>query len=194
VTDDLTFELLHVLRIKGLVGIEPLEEALGVPVEALDGALAQLQAEALVAELTGAVAGWVLTPSGIEWHAAELVARRTPELEHGVAAAYETFLDENAPVKQILSGWQEGSGDTGSVLAELFDRHENAIEALEYAGRFAVRFRRYGHCLERALERVGDGDARYLTEPLIDSYHTVWFECHEDFLLTLGRSREAEPA
>ena len=29
-----------------------------------------------------------------------------------------------------------------------------------------------------------------MVSPAVDSYHTVWFEAHEDFLLTLGRTRE----
>ncbi len=35
------------------------------------------------------------------------------------------------------------------------------------------------------------GDARAFTAPLAESYHTVWFELHQDFLLTLGLEREA---
>ncbi len=41
------------------------------------------------------------------------------------------------------------------------------------------------------MEKIED-DPRYFVSPLVDSYHSVWFECHEDFLLTLGRTRAGE--
>ena len=53
------------------------------------------------------------------------------------------------------------------------------------------RFGRYGDRLSVALEKL-DEDPRYFVSPQVDSYHTVWFECHEDFLLTLGRTRRGE--
>jgi hypothetical protein len=33
------------------------------------------------------------------------------------------------------------------------------------------------------------GDRAAFTAPLVESYHTVWFELHQDLLLTLGRQR-----
>jgi hypothetical protein len=32
----------------------------------------------------------------------------------------------------------------------------------------------------------------WLSRPLIDSYHTVWFELHEELILAAGLTREAE--
>lgn len=37
--------------------------------------------------------------------------------------------------------------------------------------------------------RVSDA---HLTGVLVDSYRNIWFECHECFFITLGRSRQAE--
>ena len=36
------------------------------------------------------------------------------------------------------------------------------------------------------------GETDWLTKPIIDSYHTVWFELHEDLLATLGLERGHE--
>ena len=36
------------------------------------------------------------------------------------------------------------------------------------------------------------GDGRFITDPEVDSIHSIWFECHEDYLTTLGRDRESE--
>jgi VIT1/CCC1 family predicted Fe2+/Mn2+ transporter len=38
------------------------------------------------------------------------------------------------------------------------------------------------------------GDSAWLLKPLIDSYHTVWFELHEDLIGLAGHTREAEAA
>jgi hypothetical protein len=36
------------------------------------------------------------------------------------------------------------------------------------------------------------GAREWFTRPVIDSYHTVWFELHEDLLSTLGLARASE--
>ena len=36
------------------------------------------------------------------------------------------------------------------------------------------------------------GDTDWFTKPMIPSYHTVWFELHEDLLATLGIERGSE--
>ena len=58
-----------------------------------------------------------------------------------------------------------------------------------------ARFAGYSQRLRGALERVTEGERDWFTKPTIDSYHTVWFELHEDLLATLGleRSKEATP-
>jgi pyruvate,orthophosphate dikinase len=42
------------------------------------------------------------------------------------------------------------------------------------------------------VDRVEAGERDWFTKPLIDSYHTVWFELHEDLLSTLGKERASE--
>ena len=54
------------------------------------------------------------------------------------------------------------------------------------------RFAGYGPRLANAIDRVEAGDTDYATKPMIDSYHTVWFELHEDLLATLGIERAKE--
>ena len=36
------------------------------------------------------------------------------------------------------------------------------------------------------------GEIDYVSGVKVGSYHTVWFELHEDLLRLLGRSREAQ--
>jgi hypothetical protein len=44
--------------------------------------------------------------------------------------------------------------------------------------------------LQTALDKVKAGENSWLTRPLIDSYHTVWFELHEELILSVGLTRE----
>jgi hypothetical protein len=37
---------------------------------------------------------------------------------------------------------------------------------------------------------VKAGDSSWLTRPLVDSYHTVWFEWHEELIGAAGLTRE----
>jgi hypothetical protein len=46
--------------------------------------------------------------------------------------------------------------------------------------------------LAHALERTAAGDADWFTKPTIDSYHTVWFELHEELIGAAGLTRHDE--
>jgi hypothetical protein len=48
----------------------------------------------------------------------------------------------------------------------------------------------YAAKLRTALNKVKAGEIAWLTKPLIDSYHTVWFELHEELILAVGLTRE----
>jgi hypothetical protein len=191
-SNDLSFGVLHVLRIKGLADLGGLTSATGASPEEVAPALGELTTGLLVIQPPGRTGEWMLTTAGLEKHAQLLDAQRTPELLASVAAGYESFLDLNAPAKSLVTAWQQGVGDAAVTLESLADIQEDAAEALLFAARGATRFGRYADRLETALVRAQSGDSRYVTDPLLDSYHTVWFECHEDFLLTLGRSRAEE--
>jgi hypothetical protein len=59
--------------------------------------------------------------------------------------------------------------------------------------RALVRFRPYGPRLSGSLSRVEAGEHQWFTGALVESYHTVWFELHEDLLATLAIQRGKEP-
>jgi pyruvate,orthophosphate dikinase len=50
----------------------------------------------------------------------------------------------------------------------------------------------YRRRLSHALDRVRRGEVSYIARPIIDSYHTVWFELHEDLIALNGLTRAAE--
>jgi hypothetical protein len=42
------------------------------------------------------------------------------------------------------------------------------------------------------MQKLLSGELDWLTKPIMPSYHTVWFELHEDLLATLGIDRASE--
>jgi hypothetical protein len=174
------FEVLHQARIRGLA---PLEE-LGDVGELVDASLL------LVTER-----GAMLTPAGLARHEELLAAWREAADIDELASAYERFLAVNRPVKEACSRWQT-QGDEEDALFVTVDALAGIVQrvkpALRRAGNAIPRFTTYAARLEAAVEAAGAGDGRFITDPRVDSVHSIWFECHEDFLVVLGRSREEE--
>ncbi|HEY2716681.1 MAG TPA: hypothetical protein VGI73_10735 [Solirubrobacterales bacterium] len=183
------FEVLHGLRIKGMAGERELGTVTGASEEDVAAALRQLAAAELVQQAPMEEPAWLLTPAGLEAHGERIAARRG-EGSDGVAAAYDSFLELNDPAKRLVSRSQQAAIEEAELLMELEEIAERVGEALAYAARTEPRFGVYGVRFDTALAKIGEGDARYVGDPSLDSFHTVWFECHEDFLLTLGLSRE----
>ncbi len=72
-----------------------------------------------------------------------------------------------------------------TLLADLDRRAGVVIAALTEA---LPRFGRYRVRLGEALRRVQAGELQYFTDDMA-SYHVIWFQLHEDLLVTLGIPR-----
>ena len=59
-------------------------------------------------------------------------------------------------------------------------------------GREFARYQGYRPRFLNALDRVRAGEHDWFAKPTLDSYHTVWFQLHEDLLNTLGIERSKE--
>ncbi|MGB0121639.1 MAG: hypothetical protein WBP55_11885 [Solirubrobacterales bacterium] len=185
---------LHTLKIKGRAGEEEILTVVGGSPEELSATLASLSEQELVVERTGGRRpGWMLSPTGRAKHEELLAEGVSDEDRENLAEIYEGFLALNATVKEISSKWQAVSDDAErfELMEEMHEVHPDAAETLSNAGGIIDRFGRYGDRLGTALEMVEE-DPRYMVSPAVDSYHTIWFEAHEDFLLTLGRTRQQE--
>ena len=55
-----------------------------------------------------------------------------------------------------------------------------------------TRFDNYSSRFATAMQKLLSGELDWLTKPIMPSYHTVWFELHEDLLATLGIDRASE--
>jgi hypothetical protein len=120
-----------------------------------------------------------------------------------VMAAYGDFRSVNREFKALVTDWQLKAGQPNThddpdydaaVLARLDEVHHRVVPIVEAAAAQLPRLGRYMAKLQTALDRVRAGETMWLSRPLIDSYHTVWFELHEELILAAGLTREAEDA
>ena len=199
--------VLHGLRLKGVVPLDGLAEAAGLPVAEVERVLDALAADGLVVLRTGALAGWSLTAAGRRelerLLAAEVDAAGARE---AVTGAYRRFRALNAGVLDACSRWQVRDVDgrpvrndhtdasyDATVVADLSRLQRAAEPVVDELAAALDRYRPYGPRLRHAAARVASGDGEWFTTPIMPSYHTVWFELHEDLLATLGLDRTSEP-
>ncbi len=195
--------VLHGLRVKGFAETDVLAEITHLDDVTVVRALEDFAAEDLVRRKQGVdVSGWVLTPQGRAEHqkrlAEELDAAGTRD---EVERRYAEFTELNPHVLQVCTEWQlqdgalndhaDGAYDA-AVVERLVDLHQRATPVLDGLTAALPRFGGYASRLQRAVDEVRAGNRDWFDKPLIDSYHSVWFELHEDLLATLGLERSAE--
>ena len=202
--------IIHSLRVRGLADTPLVAAAAGMPEVEVKGRLSDLQTAGDVRYRDGRMSGWMLTPDGRrrgeELLAAELDAGGVRD---GIDASYRAFLALNQRFLELCTDWQMRvpADDPGGepVLndhtdadhdAAVIDRLADIDEVVQEisAGLAALldRFDGYGWRFGEALAWVRAGDHQWFTRPMIESYHTVWFELHEDLLATLGIQRAGE--
>jgi hypothetical protein len=199
--------VLHGLQLKGHAPAAALAETVELPVAVVERELVDLAGEGLVVEREHAPAGWGLTPAGRE-AAARLVADEVDSAgaRGAVTDAYRRFRALNAGVLDACSRWQvrdvagaavrndhRDARYDARVVADLSRLQRRANPVVDDLAGTLDRYRSYGPRLRRALAMVEAGDGDWFTKPSLPSYHTVWFELHEDLLTTLGLDRAAEP-
>jgi pyruvate, orthophosphate dikinase len=192
--------LLQVLSVKG----RATPEALGVAVDAdASAALAQLVATGLVENTR---LGYRVTELGAG-RVDELYAREREVAGRVIDDVYEAFAPINDEVKQIVTDWQMRPVGGQLVLNDHRDqRHDQMVVARLRRTDATVsavlapltialpRFEVYPRRLQRAVTLVGEGDHSMVAAPVKDSYHTVWFELHEELIILSGRNRADEEA
>jgi DNA-binding MarR family transcriptional regulator len=133
---------------------------------------------------------------------AELLAKERAAVDAtALAAAYDDFRAVNAEFKALVTDWQVKHGQPNThedtsydadVLARLDEVHRRVVPIIAAAAAQLPRLGRYSAKLQAAIDKIHGGETLWLSRPLIDSYHTVWFELHEELILAAGRTREAE--
>lgn len=194
--------VLHALRCIGVVERARLVAATGLSDPQVEAELAALARTGLVEHTEGVFGGWAITDQG---RVVDATGVATELDESGgraiVTEAFDTFLVLNPELLDICTAWQTRTigrsmvmndhSDPvydGRVLDRLADLDRRADPMLDALAGVLARFRRYRTRLTSALERAEAGALEYVTEGL-ESYHTVWFQLHEDLLVTLGIPR-----
>lgn len=205
--DDGELLTLHGLRLLGFAPATRLAERVGMAVHAIEAELAALASGGHVIERTGARSGWTLTAAGRSRGESLLAAELDRAgVREAVTACHAWFVPINRALLETCTRWQVkdlaervlNDHQDPAYDAEVLDRLDGIDAQIQpicaELGRCLDRFAGYGPRLAVALERVRDGDHDWFTKPLIESYHTVWFELHEDLLATLGLDRSTESA
>lgn len=196
---------LHGLRLRPIAQPSAVAAVAGMAVAEVEDVLAALAADGLVVRREGRLSGYALLPPGRQLHQ-QLV---TEELEatgtrDAIFGAYRRFLALNGELLEVCTAWQlkdpvgqvmndhdDPEYDRGVIdrLVDLDTRVQPVLADLRDA---LDRYRPYAERFAAALAKVLDGDTSYVADPMVASYHTVWFELHEDLLATLGIDRASE--
>jgi hypothetical protein len=193
--------VMHGLAIKKHATPEEVAGILGLDTDAVREVLKKLVATNRAAEAKGR---YLLTP------AARMVLdsdysfmyeglRANPAFQTG----YAGFERLNANLKQLITDWQavsvngervpNGHNDKeydARILDRLGDLHERAEVVLDQLASALARMGIYHEKLSLALTRAEDGDIAWVSDAKIESYHTLWFELHEDLLRLMCRERD----
>ena len=195
--------VLHTLRCIGFASLARVAAATGLPELDAESELIDLAVAGLVTRVAGDFGGWGLTEAGraadAERIAGELESAGTRTI---VAGAYDAFLVLNPELLDLCTAWQTRSVD-GKITpndhtddgydARVLDRFtafdQRADPVCADLSAAMLRFQRYRVRLTDALARARSGALDYVSDNL-ESYHTVWFQLHEDLLATLGIPRQ----
>lgn len=193
--------VLRTVELKGRVREEDVAPPLGLDPTEAGRRLAVLAARGLVTQVGKAHR---LSEEGRTQLAVLLEEDRCGVDGVALERAYDEFCSFNAELKSVITAWQvraDGSPNDhtdpaydAGVLTRLADLHLRVVPLLDRLGAIAGRLAPYSGRLQNAQERIAAGDSTWVARPIMDSYHTVWFELHEDLIQLCGRTRLAEAA
>ena len=190
--------VLQALRLKRRAQAADLAVVTGAAVDSTTTVLTELQEANLVKSVGDRFA---LTPEGRETLAKLLADERETVDVAAIGIVYEEFTTFNDELKTLASDWQNREGQPNdhadeaydaAVLERLYDLNTRFQPVARRIGEIAPRLRPFSARFEGAIARVRAGDVRWFLGPIMDSYHTVWFELHEELIGMTGRTREAE--
>ncbi len=191
------------LRLGGFSSIDKIAALTTVDPDVVARTLEEFGAQGLASFKDGRMTGWVLTPAG----RAEGEARLRAQLDaagcrDALDAAYRRFLALNGQMLAVCTDWQMRDAQTlndhsdadydAKVVARLVEIDAAVQPICAELADLLDRYGDYGARLTYALERARAGEIEWFTKPMIPSYHTVWFELHEDLLATLNIDRASE--
>ena len=190
------------IRIKGFVSPSDLAFCLGISADEANTEIEHLRSRELISESR---LGFKLTEVG-KSAAARVIEKERAAVDAGeLEAAYELFDSLNGPLKDIITAWQSREIDgeevpndhsdstyDASVISDLESLDDKARDLFVALAELKSRLKQYGPRFQRAMLEIRSGNSRFVAAPILDSYHTIWFELHEDLITLSGRTRADE--
>lgn len=124
--------------------------------------------------------------------------------EDGLNKLFDAFLPINRRLRDVCSAWQTRSDGTPNdhgdpsyddgVRERLDDVHSSIGPVLRRLAAIDESLGGFRPRLQAALDKFDDGENSWLASPLMDSYHTVWMQLHQQLILMLGLTRAEDEA
>ncbi len=190
--------VLQAVRLKGRVRPAELAATLTEDLDDITAITKQLTGSGLLIDGTTLR----ISPSGRARLETLLTEERNGIDPAAMTAAYNDFRAVNGDFKSLVTDWQVKGGPQGhpnthddadydaAVLARLDGVHARVLPIITAAASQLPRLGAYSTKLVVALDKIKGGDTAWLARPLVDSYHTVWFELHEELIVAAGLTRE----
>jgi pyruvate,orthophosphate dikinase len=197
------FAVVRTLALLGFASAERLAVALTTSAEAVGEIL-----ETLPPTHVGKVSrGLHVTPEGRAWLLGQLKAERESVDRNTVERLYRDFMALDARFKQLVTDWQirtidgkkvpndhgDAAYDAG-IRARLGEFHQANAALLPDILALTRRLTPFAQRFAHAAGAIAAGDGSMIASPLKDSYHTIWFELHEELIHLAGRDRATEEA
>jgi pyruvate,orthophosphate dikinase len=198
-------DCLRLIVLKGMGMADGLADPLAAGEDAINQVMLYLADCGYIAELNNG--RYRPTPEGIE-RVGELYATESAATEACNDLLEGDFHPPNMLLKEIITTWQMKEVDGEQVMNDHADAdydaaviarlknevHTKATPIIARLTELVPRFARYQVRLDQSLVRLEGGDGQYMAHPMKDSYHTVWFEMHEEMIKIAGRDRASEAA
>ena len=101
---------------------------------------------------------------------------------------------ELAALREAVQDLVAGSGGIAAARRRLDEVHSAIGPVLRRMAAIEPRLTGYRPRLAEALDKFDDGESAWLASPLMDSYHTVWMQLHQELILMLGLTRADDEA
>ena len=198
-------EVRRVAGLKGVASADSLVDVLGCGPRQAAAAIAAVVADGDAQELPG---GRIRLTKEALASVDELFRHDSARLRSAVEPVMDGFHTVDRAFKELVTSWQmreidgeqvvndhtDGAYDNAVIVRLSDDIHPRVLAVVLEVAAAEPRLARYGVRLTAALEAVKQGDAQMMAHPLRDSYHTVWFELHEELIRLSGRNRASEAA
>jgi hypothetical protein len=200
---DLDFLALHGLAVRKAGPPSAVADILGEDPEQVASAL---QSAVEAGRAVEAREIFMVTPVGRDWLVERYQEAFAAFRADGAATeGYARFERINRELLRLFTEWQmvpvgkETMPNDHSdpeyddrIIDRLGALHERAERPLQELSALEPRLGEYLRRLDAAYDKTLAGEHDFVSGAKVDSYHTVWFELHEDLLRMLGREREEQ--